>query len=79
MTGGLTAAGAVAAAFSGVVTDPIQRRVGLHRRRLLRLIDVVERQFKADDNASFISRDHYIARLLSLLELVVSACGLARS
>ncbi len=79
LTGGLMAGGAVAAAFSGVVTDPIQRRIGLHRRRLLRLVDAVERQFEADDNASFISRDHYIARLLSLLELVVSACGLARS
>ncbi len=79
VTGGLMAAGAVAAAFSGVVTDPIQRRIGLHRRRLLRLIDAVERQFKADDKASFISRDHYVARLLSLLELVISACGLARS
>jgi hypothetical protein len=50
----------------------------MHRRRLLRLIDAIERQFKSDDKASFISRDHYIARLLSLLELVVSACGLAR-
>jgi Family of unknown function (DUF6635) len=79
LTGGLMAASAVAAAFSGVVTDPIQRRIGLHRRRLLRLIDVVERQFKTSDKASFISRDHYIARLLSLLELVVSACGVARS
>jgi uncharacterized protein DUF6635 len=79
VTGGLVAAGAIAAAFSGVVTDPIQRRIGLHRRRLLRLIDAVERQFEVDDNVTFISRDHYVARLLSLLELVVSACGLARS
>ncbi len=76
VAGGLMAASAVAAAFSGVVTDPIQRRIGLHRRRLLRLIVVVERQFKTSDKASFISRDHYIARLLSLLELVVSAVEL---
>jgi uncharacterized protein DUF6635 len=79
VTGGLIAAGGVAAAFSGVIMDPIQRRMGLHRRRLLRLIDAIERQFNADEKASFISRDHYVARLLSLLELVVSACGLARS
>jgi hypothetical protein len=37
------ATGAVAAAFSGVVTDPIQRRIALHLRRILRLINVVER------------------------------------
>lgn len=79
VTGGLLAVGAVAAAFSGIVTDPIQRRLGLHRWRLLRLIDAIERQFNANDKAAFISRDHYVARLLSLLELLISAYAIARS
>ena len=34
MTGGFMAAAAVFAAFSGVVTDPIQRKLGLHQKRL---------------------------------------------
>src|SRR5207245_9095468 len=37
-TGGVFLTGAVLAAFSGIVTDPLQRRLGLHRRRLLRLL-----------------------------------------
>jgi hypothetical protein len=78
VTGGLMAAGAVAAAFSGIVTDPLQRRLGLHRRRLLRLIDAIERQFHVEEAAGFIGRDHYVARLLSLVELLASAYGLAR-
>lgn len=78
VTGGLMAVGAVAAAFSGIVTDPVQRRLGLHRRRLLRLIDAIERQFNASETAGFITRDHYVARLLSLVELLASAYGLAR-
>lgn len=78
VTGGLMAAGAVAAAFSGIVTDPLQRRLGLHRRRLLRLIDAIERQFNTEETAGFIGRDRYVARLLSLVELLASAYGLAR-
>ena len=35
-TGGVFLGGALLAALSGIVTDPLQRRLGLHRRRLLR-------------------------------------------
>jgi uncharacterized protein DUF6635 len=78
VTAGVAGAGAIAAAFVGVVTDPLQRAAGLHRRRLLRLIDALERQF-ATRTGTFAVRDHYVARLLGLVELVVSLCGLAKS
>ena len=61
------------AAFSGITADPIQRRLGLHRRCLLRLIDALERRFSGDGEAGFVVRDHYVARLLTLLELLSSA------
>ena len=73
MTGGLMAASAVAAAFSGILTDPIQRRLGLHQRRIRRLVDVLERQFNGDSEVGFVVRDQYVARLVSLLELLLSA------
>jgi hypothetical protein len=38
------AVGAVVAAYSGILPIPLQRRLGLHRRRLLQLIDALERQ-----------------------------------
>ena len=72
MTGGLMAASAVLAAFSGIVADPVQRMLGLHRRRLLRLIDALERHFTSA-TGDFVARDHYVARLLSLFELLSSA------
>src|SRR5262249_56531160 len=56
VTGTLMAGGAVAAAFSGIIADPFQRRFGLHRRRLLRLIDALERQFMGDREAAFVLR-----------------------
>src|SRR5262245_9496499 len=65
-TGTVMAAGAVMAAFSGIIADPLQRRLGLHNRRLLRLIDGLEAQFNGDGDAGFVVRDHYVARLLTL-------------
>lgn len=80
VTGALVGLGAVVAAFAGVLTDPVQRRLGLHRRRLLRLINTLERQVcGGDSEARFTVRDHYVARLLSLIEMLASAYGLARS
>ncbi len=78
MTGGLMATGAVLAAFSGVIADPLQRRLGLHRRRLLRLIDTLERQFTGNPDSAYITCDHYVARLLASLELLSTAYRLAR-
>lgn len=79
LTGGIMALGAAAAAFSGVVADPVQRRLGLHRRRLLKLIDATERQFLGDEGAGLVVRDHYVARLLSVFELLAGAYGVARA
>jgi hypothetical protein len=73
VTASIMAAGAAAAAFAGIVADPIQRRFGLHRRRILRLVDALERRFDGNSEAGFVVRDHYVARLLSLLELLASA------
>ena len=68
LTGGLLAAGAVIGAFSGVVTDPIQRRLGLHQRRLRRLIDCLERELTGQGDSRFTVRDHYVARTLDVIE-----------
>ena len=68
LTGGLLAAGAVVGAFSGVVTDPIQRHLGLHHRRLRRLIDCLERELTGRGDSRFTVRDHYVARTLDVIE-----------
>ncbi len=78
VTAGAAGAGAMVAAFVGVLTDPLQRVTGLHRRRLLRLIDAVHRQFATHEAPTFIARDHYVARLLGLMELAGSVHRLAK-
>lgn len=68
LTGGLMAAGAVVGAFAGVVTDPLQRHLGLHQRRLRRLVDCLERELTGQGDSRFAVRDHYVARTLDVIE-----------
>ena len=73
LTGGLMTGAAVVAAFAGIVADPVQRRLGLHQRRLHRLVDALERQLLDPHAAGFAAHDHYVARLLDMLDLVGAA------
>jgi hypothetical protein len=79
LTGGLMLGAAALSAFAGIVTDPLQRRLGLHRRRLERLVDALERQWVDGGDGAFVVRDHYAARLLDFLDLLAGAWRLARS
>lgn len=69
-TGGLMAVAAALAAFAGILTDPAQRRLGLHQRRLRRMLDTLERQFRGDGAAQLVVRDHYVGRLLDVVDLL---------
>jgi hypothetical protein len=69
LTGGLLAATTVASAFAGVVADPLQRRLGLHQRRLNKMLDALERQMEDPAARRFVVHDHYVARLLDLFDM----------
>ena len=69
LTGGLLAVSTVASAFAGVVADPVQRKLGLHERRLLRMVDALERQMEDPTAPGFAVHDHYVARLLDLFDV----------
>lgn len=75
---GLAAAGAVVAAFAGVVADPAQRALGIHRRRLDRMLRTIERNMRGHGPAAFAPRDHYVARLIDLVDLIRAAHMVAR-
>ena len=79
LTGGLMLAAASLAAFAGMITDPVQRRLGLHQRRLLRMLDALERQMLDPAAPGFAVRDQYVARLLDLLDMLGAAYRLAHA
>lgn len=69
--GGVLVASAVISAFAGIVTDPLQHRLGLHQRRLVKLLDSLEVGFLGGD-ARFAVNDHYAARLLDVLDALAA-------
>jgi len=73
LTGGLLLGAAAVAAFAGLVTDPVQRRLGLHQRRLLRLVDALERQTADPSAPAYAVHDHYAARVLDLFDWLACA------
>ncbi len=78
MTGAVMGGMAVLAAFAGVVTDPAQRALGLHQRRLNRLVGALETVLKGEGEGRLVVVDHYVARLLDLVDVLRAAARLAR-
>ncbi len=78
VAGAVLAASATAAAFAGVVTDPIQSALGLHHLRLIGLLDTLESAFLGGD-ARLAIPEQYAARLIDLVDAIVSIAGHMRA
>ncbi len=73
MFAGVLAALASFAAFSGVVTDPLQAMMGMHRRRLLKMLNHLQQDFNANIQGSFRPKDHLVARILDGFDMLRSS------
>lgn len=69
-TGGLMAALGVLAACSGLLTDPLQQALGLHERRLQRLLDAIESELAGNGTRGPALHDAYVARVFDLLDVI---------
>jgi hypothetical protein len=78
VVGAVLAASATAAAFAGIVTDPIQSALGLHHLRLIALLDTLENAFLGGD-ARLAIPEQYAARLIDLVDALVSIAGHIRA
>lgn len=76
---GLVMTGSAVAAFSGVLADPVQSRLGVHSRRLRRLLDTVEAEVLGRSDRPFVAREHLYARLLDLFDAAASALRIFRN
>lgn len=68
---------ALLATFTGLLTDPLQQRFGLHAHRLRRLVDTLERAALGED-ARLSLPDPYIARVTDLADVVLMAMRFGR-
>jgi hypothetical protein len=62
----------VASAFAGLIADPAQKALGLHRRKLQSLVDALERQLLGEGSDAYELRDGIVARLLDLADILYS-------
>lgn len=66
---------ALVASFSGFVTDPLQSVLGLHQRRLKKLISQLRVELKSELVADARTREQYLARLADLADWVSIAAS----
>jgi hypothetical protein len=78
LAAGVLAASATAAAFAGIVTDPIQSALGIHHLRLIGLLDSLEAAFLGGD-ARLAIPEQYAARLIDLVDVIVSVASHMRA
>ncbi|MDX1757098.1 MAG: DUF6635 family protein [Marinobacter sp.] len=60
------------AALSGVIADPLQAAVGVHRRRLHKLLDHLQKDLSLRTQSSFRPKDQYVARILDAFDMIRS-------
>ncbi len=59
---------AVIASFSGLITDPVQTWTGIHRRRLEKMLDRLEKDFLEKKVGGFRPKDQFLARVLEVVD-----------
>ncbi|MDB6454291.1 DUF6635 family protein [Falsirhodobacter sp. 20TX0035] len=64
---------ALMATFAGILTDPVQRRLGLHQNRLRRLVEALAAEREAPGTGRFTAPEHYVARSGDLADAAVNA------
>lgn len=69
---GLMLLGSVIAAFAGVIADPVQVRLGIHRRRLLRLLGTLDAEMDGSRDKPFAAQEHFLARSFDLWDAAMS-------
>ncbi|HEX4302203.1 MAG TPA: DUF6635 family protein [Rhizomicrobium sp.] len=78
VAGAVLAASATAAAFAGIVTDPLQSALGIHHLRLVALLDTLESAFLGGD-AKLAIPEQYAARLIDLVDAIVTVASHMRA
>ena len=76
--GSIMAALSIVTSFAGIITDPVQAKLGIHRKRLIKFIKCVETELKGAGETKYEIKDRYVARVFDLLDLIKTAASTAR-
>jgi putative flippase GtrA len=71
-TGGIAMLLGVVSSYSGMITDPLQKQLGWHQKKLHRLVDSVEQQLTSNNANALQLKDGYVARVLDLADVLIT-------
>jgi len=71
VTGGVAAIVGIVAAFVGVITDPAQRALGWHQKKLESLVTALEKQLTESGEHSLGYRDNLVTRMLDIVDMII--------
>jgi hypothetical protein len=66
---------ALATSFAGILADPLQARLGIHQRRLRKVVESVEQALEGSTEARLNLKEQYIARAFDILDLLKAAAA----
>jgi hypothetical protein len=69
---GLVLGGSVVATFAGMIADPVQVRLGVHQRRLARLMATVDAELGRLPERPFVASEHFLVRVFDLWDAALS-------
>jgi hypothetical protein len=72
-TGAMIAAVGVVTALAWIVLDPLLATTGIHRRRLDRFVTALGEELRGGRRGDYRVRDHYIARVFDVLDMLRAA------
>lgn len=75
VTGAIAILVALASTFVGIITDPIQAKLGLHQKRLSKLVKAVEEDLLGESAGGFQLREKYIGRILDVIDVLMFLRG----
>ena len=64
---------AIVTTFSGILTDPLQSKLGLHQKRLQKLIYSLEDDLRGQQDKKYQIKDQYVARVFDIIDLLKAA------
>jgi len=71
-TAALVILASILSAVSGTVTDPVQKSLGLHQKRLHQVLDLMEEAFLSGDRAPFVVADQYVGRVMDIADVTMA-------
>ncbi|NOQ35401.1 MAG: hypothetical protein GQ569_05835 [Methylococcaceae bacterium] len=72
-TSSIIAGLALITTFTGILTDPLQAKLGLHQKRLNRFVDVLHDELLEEKDSQYRIKDQYIVRVFDIVDLLITA------